>query len=286
MPSTDIHYKFIFSPNNSGTTVMSQYLAAHLPESYLPPFGNNEGQMAPNVISIMRSEPWNPDSLFDWKAIKNEWDTLATREGKSVFIECSPPNILRVSKILATFPNSEYVFSISSPYSYIASHLFNYAGKSRLRKGVATEESFANYVDLATNIWINKAKVQKNNIELHGSAAKRITYEEFCANPPKLLRCLGIAHQKRNSRLPVITGKANTEIGEIINMLPKHLSFLGIDGISRVNSLLSGYRDLVEWHGYNFLSLTDSDSVLSENILLALDGQRRRICFDQRIRKY
>ena len=78
----NMHYKFIFSPNNSGTTIISQYLSAHINNSYLPPFGNNEGQMAPNMKKIMRHNPWNPDSIFDWQFIKKEWDILANEEKK------------------------------------------------------------------------------------------------------------------------------------------------------------------------------------------------------------
>ena len=46
-------YLFLISPNNSGTTVMSQYIAQRF-DFYLPPFGNNEGQFAPAVESMMR----------------------------------------------------------------------------------------------------------------------------------------------------------------------------------------------------------------------------------------
>ena len=105
---------------------MSQYLAAHTRDSYLPPFGNYEGQMVPSVKKIMRKKPWESSSSFDWQFIKKEWDTLAIDQKKSCLIECSPPNILRVSSIIDSFEDRQYIFSISSPYSFIASCIYNY----------------------------------------------------------------------------------------------------------------------------------------------------------------
>ena len=94
---------------------MSQYLAAHTRDSYLPPFGNCEGQMAPSVKKIMRNKPWDSSSIFDWQFIKKEWDKLAIDQNKSCFIECSPPNIMRVSSILDSFEDRQYIF----PYLHL-----------------------------------------------------------------------------------------------------------------------------------------------------------------------
>ena len=65
---------------------MSQYLAAHTRDSYLPPFGNYEGQMVPSVKKIMRKKPWESSSSFDWQFIKKEWDTLAIDQKKLCLI--------------------------------------------------------------------------------------------------------------------------------------------------------------------------------------------------------
>ena len=48
----DLRVFFVFSPNNSGTTVISQYLASQI-DGYLPPYGNNEGQMVPEVKAMV-----------------------------------------------------------------------------------------------------------------------------------------------------------------------------------------------------------------------------------------
>ena len=78
-----ISYIFLFSPNFSGTTIISQYLNNNIINSYLPKYGNNEGQMAPSVRNIMRKKPWDENVNFDWNFIKNEWDNLAEIEKKA-----------------------------------------------------------------------------------------------------------------------------------------------------------------------------------------------------------
>lgn len=278
-----IHYKFLFSPNNSGTTVMSQYLAANLVDSYLPPFGNNEGQMAPGVKGMMRGKSWKKSiSASDWKIIKKEWDNLAKNDGKTVFIESSPPNMMRVSEMLNCFENCEYVFSVSTPYSYIASQTFAILKNVDPAKG---SPSFSKKIDRFARIWIDNAKVQRANIENFDGASRRITYEEFCANPKRLLELMGARASDFGDRVLSVEGKKNSRVREIVDMLPKHLGFLGLEGISQINSILTDYQDLLEWFGYSQLSMIDINSILTHNIVLALDGQRRRIFVEGLMRK-
>ncbi len=290
-----ISYIFIFSLNNSGTTAMSQYLEANLDNSYLPPFGNNEGQVVPKVKNIMRNKKvWDPKSYFDWKTIKNYWDEIAIASGKSIFIEASPPNMMRVKSILQTFKNSKYIFSISSPYSYVSSTLYNYEYSFKKTKTIKiiNELDFNQAIIKKTENWIKRATVQRKNIETFGRRGQRTSYEEFCAKPDTFLKKLNINPKeiKHNTflkklninpkeikhKVPHISGKKNTKVKEIIDMLPKHLSFLGLGGIQAVNSILVRHQELIDFFGYKPLSIKDANIILSENFLLALEGQDRR----------
>ena len=76
LPLADVRFVFLFCPNHSGTTVLSQYLASQM-SGYLPPFGNNEGQMVPALKPMMREQPWNKDQVYDWDHIRACWETLA-----------------------------------------------------------------------------------------------------------------------------------------------------------------------------------------------------------------
>ena len=246
---------------------MSQYLTARLENAYLPPFGNNEGQFAPSVKSMMRKNPWNPDSNFNWDHIKSEWDNLAIESDKKLFIEASPPNIMRVASILKVFLGCKYLFSISSPYSYIASHAFNYnTEKLPLRK----------MIQQASAQWIKKANVQKLNIDTSGGGARVMTYEEFCENPECILEKLQIDNQLVSDKDVILKGKSNSSFSRIVDMLPKHLAFLGASGIMQVNEILSQEVQLLEFFGYKLLDLYECNIILSQSILLAFDGLERR----------
>lgn len=246
---------------------MSQYLNASLEKTYLPPFGNYEGQMAPSVKSIMRKEPWNPDSDFDWDYIKSKWDNLALTNEKELFIEASPPNIMRVSSILKAFPDCNYLFSISSPYSYIASHSFNYNPQKL---------PLDNMIKSASKAWIQKAITQKSNINTFGSSSNVMTYEEFCVNSDCIFDRLQIDKQDICDKDLQLKGKSNSRFSKIVDMLPKHLAFLGASGIIQVNEILSQEIDLLEFFGYKLLDLNECNIILSQNMLLAFDGLERR----------
>ena len=270
---------------------MSQYLAAHTRDSYLPPFGNCEGQMAPSVKKIMRNKPWDSSSIFDWQFIKKEWDKLAIDQNKSCFIECSPPNIMRVSSILDSFEDRQYIFSISSPYSFIASCIYNYFsarnGKIFKWRGMTYDHTLLKFNDIipvVAKTWVKTALIQKNNIEAHGANKMRINYEDFCNNPIKLLELFNVDHLGDNAQTSLIKGKKNSNISEISNMLPKHLKFLRDKGILQINSILEKSMELMEWHGYCLISVEDAEDILAKNMVLALNGERRRTDFDEGIK--
>jgi hypothetical protein len=218
---------------------------------------------------------------------KKEWDVLANEEKKEVFIESSPPNIVRVSSILDVFKDCQYIFSISSPYSYIASSIFNYFGKGKQNQQIydTLVLNFDEQVKSVARSWVEKAVTQKNNIESYGGDEMRITYEDFCANPLRLLDLMGVENLGDQAQTSLVKGKNNSKINEIVDMLPKHLAFLGLKGILKINSILKESSDLMAYHGYEIISIDTANKILSKNILLAFDGQDRRIKFDNQISK-
>ncbi len=123
-PLSSLAFLFLFAPNNSGSTVLSQYLAEQA-GAYLPPFSNNEGQAAPAVRDMMMvRRRWKPGLRLDWRVIRRAWEGLA--RGR-LFIEASPPNILRAGEIAQVFgADSTALLSICDPYQQIASSLRRY----------------------------------------------------------------------------------------------------------------------------------------------------------------
>ena len=112
----------------------------------------------------------------------------------------------------------------------------------------------------------------------------RINYEDFCNNPIKLLEFFNVDHLGDNAQTSLIKGKKNSNISEISNMLPKHLKFLRDQGILQINSILEKSMELMEWHGYCLISVEDAEGILAKNMVLALNGERRRTDFDEGIK--
>ena len=198
---------------------------------------------------------------------------------------------MRVSSILDSFEDRQYIFSISSPYSFIASCIYNYFsarnGRTFKWRGIAYDHMFLKFDDMipiVAETWVKMASIQKNNIELYGRNKLIINYEDFCANPMKLLDLFNVEHLGENAQTSLIKGKGNSNISQISNMLPKHLKFLRNKGISRINSILKKSMELMEWHGYSLISTEDSEDILARNVVLALDGKRRRTDFDEGIK--
>ena len=118
-----ISYIFLFSPNYSGTTVISQFVTQSIKDSCLPPYGNNEGQFAGQGEGNDAKKSLGRQ-LQNWlEANQKRWDKLAIKNNKTIFIEESTPNMMRAPKILETFKESKIIFSISSPYSYFILHI-------------------------------------------------------------------------------------------------------------------------------------------------------------------
>ena len=124
----------------------------------------------------------------------------------------------------------------------------------------------------------------KINIELYGRNKLRINYEDFCDNPIKLLDLLNVEHLGENAQTSLIKGKKNPNVSEISNMLPKHSKFLRNKGILGINSILEKSMGLIEWHGHSLISIKDTEEILARNMVLALNGKRRRADFDEGIK--
>ncbi len=167
---------FIFCPNNSGKTILSQYLAAQL-DAYLPPRGNNEGQGLPAVRQMMRTRPWNPDQPFDWPHIRQAWETAA--QGRT-FVEASPPNLMRAAAISAHFgPDSTALLSICSPHQQIASSLKRYKRPGTKVGGMVDH-------------WVMKAQ-RIDDISKTYPQFPLIRYEDFVTSPQRVNTALNLA---------------------------------------------------------------------------------------------
>lgn len=257
---------------------MSQYIASLVNNSYLPPFGNNEGQNAPNLKTYFPQNRWNNKEKIDWNFVKEVWTELLEKSKKSVFIEASPPNMVQVEEILECFNPKNFLFSISSPYSFIGSTLFNYNKNKCIEKEM---------VDKACRKWIKFAKIQRENIRKYGYSKEITTYEDFCSNPDSLIETLFKNQEEKDFYInkesdKKIMGKNNDKFSEIVNMQPKHLSFLGIKIINYISNNLTSHKDILDFFNYKILNINDVNNIINENLIIAFDGIERRYQFPLR----
>lgn len=234
-----VNFLFLFSPNNSGSTIIGQYIAQQT-GGYLPPFGNYEGQMVPLVRPEMRTtDRWNPEREMGWPRIRKIWTELAEEAGKDLFVECSPPNIMRVDSILSAFgPESEHLFSISGPYSFIASTIFNY-----YQTPVTSE-----MLRIETLNWIERAEAMRTFLTANPESP-RIRYEDFCDDPAVVNRALGLAVKPRSK----LNGKWNDPIQQVIDLSHRQHAFLVFAEWEEVNEILREHESLLRFFGYEVI---------------------------------
>jgi len=195
---------------------MSQYISNKY-GFYLPPFGNNEGQMMPSVKDIMRKAPWDKNHEIPWQDIKTKWDDALLQSNKEIFFEASPPNLLRISAIKLAFGQCKCVVSISNPYSMIGSMRFRYNN--------------TNFVNMA-NHWLRCAYELKKSISKYGF--NLISYEKFCDDPQVLDKAFGLDINNNNKHY--FSGKADPR--GIINFNDRNIAVLTQQELDKINSIL------------------------------------------------
>lgn len=262
-----VNFIFLFGPNNSGSTIIGQYLESQT-GGYLPPFGYYEGQMAPAVRKEMRTDQWNPEREMPWPFIRQAWTNLAQEAGKELFIECSPPNILRVNPILENFgETASALFSIASPYSFIASTIYNYSPPPMKQLKLVN----------AAQSWVFRARAVREGIEAHPEVP-RMRYEDFCEDPTIVNRALGLEVKARET----LAGKGNDPLSEIMDLSPRHHAFLSFSEWDQVNAELSKHESLMEFFGYSLIPGRLLIEKCAETPAMFHSGLIRRVQWEQK----
>lgn len=242
-----VEFLFLFSPNNSGSTIIGQYIESQT-GGYLPPFGNNEGQMVPGVKAEMRAKPWQPGGEMNWSKIRKIWEDLAGDADKGLFIECSPPNIMRIDAIRTAFGDrARFLYSVASPYAFVASALYNY---------YRAPMSLTKITRLAQT-WVERAGAVRAGIE-SDPKSPRITYETFCADPGIVNDALGLERRS----VADFEGKSNEPMRRIVDLSRRHQAFLTFAEWDQVNRVLEAHTDLMDFFGY---TLTPGEDLLADS---------------------
>lgn len=250
----DLRFFFVFGPNNSGTTVLSQYVSEQL-GGYLPPFGNNEGQMIPAVRQMMRLRPWDRNRTFDWEWIRTIWEKKS--KGR-IFVEGSPPNMIRIDDISRIFGgDSTAILLISDPYQQIASSMRRYKSPGFNPTGLVDQ-------------WVSKAYMIKEIGDKYPQFPL-IKYEEFTRKPQIVNDLIGVP--KILSR---VQGKKGSEGNRIKNMRATTTLFLTKLEIDAISERLENKKEILDSFGYTARSGDDLIQELSRDVEAADKAQKRR----------
>lgn len=247
-------FYFIFAPNNSGSTVLSQYISAQL-GGYLTEFGNNEGINIPSVSGMMRKRRWDSTYKYDWPFIRGEWEKHA--KGKT-FIEGSPSNLVRFREIAETFGDDSSAISlICSPYQQIA---------SCVRRYKSPPFSPATLVDR----WLVKANGIREFRQTY-THFPALTYKEFTAAPETVNDRLGI---------PIVhvdvVGKKGSDAKSIEDQSAAAILFLTEQEIDGISQALSKQADLMAYFGFDIMSGRDLHALCAQNAQALAMAKHRR----------
>lgn len=186
------------------------------------------------------------ESLYNWPAIKRRWrwkwstnpkfDTAGTR----VFLEKSPPNVLRAPMLQKHFENSFFILMQRNPYAV--------SEGIRRRTGLPLQRCIRH--------WIRCAKKQMQN-ERDLRRAIRLNYEDlseraqFCRDQIlKLIPDLDDLDMHKEVAVQGVEGKIRQPI---VNYNYKQIGLLNSDDISAINDELDKEPEVMAHFGYEYV---------------------------------
>lgn len=237
---------FLLNPPFSGSTVMAKVLLTS-PVTWSPS-RNAEGQRVEEVTEEMRRDRWNPEVDFDWARIRAAWLKLKP-DDKTVMIEKSPPNLLRVSSIMKTFANSVFVVSNRDPYAWLGGVI----NHKIYRCQVSKPRRRAEVIQQEISRWVFRSKVLIKDVELVRGRCLVTRYLDFCSAPEIFLQNLYsfCGDLKADPHVPVRV--KSYPVQGVVNMNPRQIARLTPSDVALANSVLVDASATLNFFGYKLL---------------------------------
>lgn len=242
-------FLFIITPPYSGSTILAQVLNSSPHSSFLQ--RRAEGQwLIPGMCQL--PDAWHRESPMNWESIRAVWlerAKLITEavQNVEVVIEKSPPNLLRVDKLVEVFPSNALIAFNRDPYANCSSRLFR-----RHKPESNSEKENIEIVKRLASEWIIRSKwIRKWISELNLTYS---TYEKFCSKPDDFLtKILEIVPQLREFKTEktFIVKDYSPDIIKNHNM--RQIGNLSKEQIKAISEILENEPNLLNFWGYNLL---------------------------------
>jgi hypothetical protein len=263
-PDRPEKYLFIICMNNSGSTLLERVLSECRNAVGFPAPGgpdqqvNGQGFVAdlmpiPSKMKTKCRRVWSEqaealedEALYQWPKIKRRWRVHWARNPKfhtanpRVFLEKSPPNVLRAAMLQKHFENAFFVLMQRNPYA--------------VAEGIRRRTGYP--IDRCIEHWIRCAQKQIRNEQILRRAIK-LSYEELSERPEfcrqevlRLIPELDDLDVRKDVAVHSLDGHIRQPI---VNYNAKQIALLSKEDLATINRYLDEVPEVMAHFGYNYV---------------------------------
>lgn len=227
---------FVLCPPYSGSTLLWKLLSTSRNVSSLPV----EGQFLPELASVMRDKPWDPDQPRPWPQIKAVWESYWDKS-KPVLLEKSPPNLLHARAIAANFQPVKFIIMVRNPYAQ---------SEGLMRRNLWPVGRAAHFSITCLRVQLQNARALDDVLVL--------TYESLVQDPQQVCQKivsfmpeLADMDHAASFELHSVDGTLNRPITDLNT---KKIAAIPPDSFTAMNTIFTQHQDLLESWGYELLA--------------------------------
>lgn len=239
------HFLFVLTPPYSGSTALAQLLGTSDSVAMLDYRG--EGQWL--VPGMAASGRWRPDRYIDFESVRAVWLHEYQQQRRQngairVIVEKSPPNMLYLKDLRNAFEHTSVFVNNRNPYAACSS-LFH----RRFQEAARTQDERSKTFATLARDWLYRSQMLIDLIAEY--TLPQLTYEEFCADPRRVLSVLGDCKS--------LVGKLNFEAKihvkdypeqGISNHNPRQIGMLRAEDIASIRQELAHHDSILDFFGY------------------------------------
>ena len=235
-------YLFVLCPPYSGSTLLWKLLSTSDNVSSLP----LEGQSLRELKTLMRDKPWDATQVLPWPQIKAVWETYWDQK-KTVLLEKSPPNLIRVDDILIHFQPVKFIVMVRNPYAHC---------EGLIRRNGWKLKRAANFSMMCLRTQLENARRLEDALVL--------TYESLVEDPDRACREIAAFMPELQDMNSAASFEVHSIDGTldrpIIDLNTKKIASLTADMITSLNDVFMQHEQTFKDWGYDLLVAPDSGS--------------------------